>query len=94
MTDPVASSADVPDLSILGGESLVARFAPVTLRAACWTLFSRTPAKRSVHAEGPKARIAPPPDFPWSPRRGVNAVLRRTPADAEHYRELMRIEPT
>jgi hypothetical protein len=86
VTSPVASSANISDLSIRGGGSLAGRFAPVSLRAAYSILFSLITPKRSLSAEGPKARIAPPPDFPWSPRRGVNAVLRRTPADAAHYR--------
>ncbi len=94
MTNPAASSADIPDLSIRGGGSLAGRFAPVTLRTACSILFSLITAKRSLPPEGPKARIAPPFDLPWSARRGVNTVLCRTLADAAGYRELTRIEPT
>ena len=57
--------------------ALAPRFAPVTLRAAWWTVRSLRRARRELRDSGVRAQVVPPPKLPWGAGRGVNAVLRR-----------------
>lgn len=69
MTGPAAHTAASP---------AAGRLAPVTLRAAAWTLLAVRRARRSLRADGLQAaRIEPPRALPWAARRGVLGVLRR-----------------
>ena len=56
----------------------VARFAPATLRAAAWTVYSVVRTRRALKADGLSAeRVAPPKGLPSGAGRGVLGVLRR-----------------
>ena len=56
----------------------VARFAPVTLYAAAWTVWAVVRTRRALKAHGLSAeRVAPPKGLPWGAGRGVLGVLRR-----------------